>query len=109
MTPAGIEPATFRFVAQHFNHSATEPCALILSTKEVHIVGSILGENCDCFPMNYAENKAHKKIASFMNFYIMQELRLWKLRTWRTGQGMVMNSPSDNRGKNVPNKTRNIF
>ena len=23
MTPAGIEPATFRFVAQHFNHYAT--------------------------------------------------------------------------------------
>ena len=23
MTPAGIEPATFRFVAQHLNHYAT--------------------------------------------------------------------------------------
>ena len=23
MTPSGIEPATFRFVAQHFHHSAT--------------------------------------------------------------------------------------
>jgi len=23
MTPAGIEPATFRFVAEHLNHSAT--------------------------------------------------------------------------------------
>ena len=23
MTPAGIEPATFRFVAQHLNHCAT--------------------------------------------------------------------------------------
>jgi len=23
MTPAGIEPATFRFVAQHINHCAT--------------------------------------------------------------------------------------
>jgi len=23
MTPAGIEPATFRFVAQHLNHGAT--------------------------------------------------------------------------------------
>ena len=23
MTPSGIEPATFRFVAQHFNHWAT--------------------------------------------------------------------------------------
>jgi len=25
MTPAGIEPATFRFVAQHLNHCATDP------------------------------------------------------------------------------------
>jgi len=24
LTPAGIEPATFRFVAQHLNHCATE-------------------------------------------------------------------------------------
>jgi len=23
LTPAGIEPATFRFVAQHLNHGAT--------------------------------------------------------------------------------------
>jgi len=23
LTPAGIEPATFQFVAQHFNHCAT--------------------------------------------------------------------------------------
>ena len=26
MTPAGIEPATFRFVAQHLNHCATAVC-----------------------------------------------------------------------------------
>ena len=25
LTPAGIEPATFRFVAQHLNHCATAP------------------------------------------------------------------------------------
>jgi len=32
MTPAGIEPATFRFVAQHLNHLATAvplACAII--------------------------------------------------------------------------------
>jgi hypothetical protein len=58
---------------------------------------------------HYAKNKAHKEIAMFMNIYIMQELRLWNLRTWRTEQGMVMNRPSDDRRKNVPNKTRNTF
>jgi len=26
LTPAGIEPATFRFVAQHLNHCATADC-----------------------------------------------------------------------------------
>ena len=26
LTPAGIEPATFRFVAQHLNHCATAVC-----------------------------------------------------------------------------------
>ena len=25
LTPAGIEPATYRFVAQHLNHCATAP------------------------------------------------------------------------------------
>jgi len=30
MTPAGIEPATFRFAAQHLNHCATAiPCFLL--------------------------------------------------------------------------------
>jgi len=82
---------------------------LILSTKEVHAVGSNPGENCECVPMHYAKNKAHKKIAMFLHIYIMQELRSWNLCTWRTEQGNVMNSPSDNRRENVPNKTRNTF
>jgi len=28
LTPAGIEPATFRFVAQHLNHCATHPLGI---------------------------------------------------------------------------------
>jgi len=31
LTPAGIEPATFRFVAQHLNH-----CATAVPKSEVH-------------------------------------------------------------------------
>jgi len=35
MTPAGIEPATFRFVAQHLNHYATAvPLVTGISTKK---------------------------------------------------------------------------
>ena len=37
MTPAGIEPATFRFVAQHLNHCVTvvpfEPHKLLVMLK----------------------------------------------------------------------------
>jgi len=36
MTPAGIEPATFRFVAQHLNHRATAaPTDVYNKTKKV--------------------------------------------------------------------------
>jgi len=37
LTPAGIEPATFRFVAQHFNHCATAAppqFSVLLNKKE---------------------------------------------------------------------------
>jgi len=40
MTPAGIEPATFRFVTQHLNHCATAVPLLLLSFPQnrfVHI------------------------------------------------------------------------
>jgi len=36
MTPAGIEPATFRFVAQHLNH-----CATAMKTKLNHYLSSV--------------------------------------------------------------------
>ena len=42
MTQAGIEPATFRFVAQHLNH-----CATAVPTRFNHtgfLVGSVVGE-----------------------------------------------------------------
>jgi len=37
MTPAGIEPATFRFVAQHLNHCATLPRSPYVSYYEDRI------------------------------------------------------------------------
>ena len=35
MTPAGIEPATFRSVAQHLNHCATAPQQLYITLTSV--------------------------------------------------------------------------
>jgi len=36
MTPSGVEPATFRFVAQHLNHCATAVPILQASTFQKH-------------------------------------------------------------------------
>ena len=38
MTPSGIEPAIFRFVAQHFNHCATAVKVPLYSIKYMHVV-----------------------------------------------------------------------
>ena len=52
LTPAGIEPAAFRFVAQHLNHCATELSSSIFcflqgkAQKEIH---AILIETLACF------------------------------------------------------------
>ena len=35
MTPAGIEPATFRFVAQHLNHCATAVSKIIVGFENI--------------------------------------------------------------------------
>ena len=44
MTPAGIEPATFRFVARHLNHCATAvPIYIIgvIKLKEIRYAGHV--------------------------------------------------------------------
>jgi len=50
LTPAGIEPATFRFVAQHLNHCAsTVPLpvksAIAKMIKKFRKTGSLLDKN----------------------------------------------------------------
>jgi len=46
MTPSGIEPATFRFVAQHLNH-----CAIAVPIYKIHIskINNIceINQKCD--------------------------------------------------------------
>ena len=45
MTPSGIEPATFRFVAQHFNHCATAvPLAPCISIN--YVILTYFPSNC---------------------------------------------------------------
>ena len=67
LTPAGIEPATFRFVAQHLNHCATT-VPLSTSTLLNLSVGYILRAYIKCglylIIMNGRES---------LNFYVAQQ------------------------------------
>ena len=45
MTPAGIEPATFRFVSQHLNHCATAVPGVKIST----IIHNLIFSYCTIF------------------------------------------------------------
>ena len=40
MRPSGIEPATFRFVAQHLNHCATAVPVVFVGTQLIFHVGT---------------------------------------------------------------------
>ena len=53
LTPAGIEPATFRFVAQHLNHCATAqpPVQVIILVQQLQflallMMGAVTPETC---------------------------------------------------------------
>jgi len=41
MTPAGIEPATFRFVAQHLNHCDTAVHILLTSPNNIQMQSNL--------------------------------------------------------------------
>ena len=41
MTLAGIEPATFRFVAQHLNHCATEKKKIVILFQTQFLQGAV--------------------------------------------------------------------
>jgi len=50
LTPAGIEPATFRFVAQHLNHCATavlelENICYVLTENILYLIGNLIQLN----------------------------------------------------------------
>jgi hypothetical protein len=46
MTPAGIEPVTFRFVAKHLNHCATAvPLSLLVHGKYINHAENVFRRN----------------------------------------------------------------
>ena len=45
LTPAGIDPATFRFVAQHLNHCATAEGYTDKMGKTRHVYGTFVQES----------------------------------------------------------------
>ena len=57
MTPSGIEPATFRFVAQHLNHCATAVPPFILYCNKLNATLSVSsGVNFHSFEMTFVQN-----------------------------------------------------
>ena len=67
LTPAGIEPATFRFVAQHLNHFATaDQCGNQHYNRELLMMGIVLPETC------WAYKKYNKIISGILLVFILQ-------------------------------------
>ena len=68
LTLAGIEPATFRFVAQHLNHCATAMIIIIIIIL-ITIVNSCISEGEITFPIKKAKEyvkKLKKKVILYM-------------------------------------------
>jgi len=79
MTPAGIEPATFRFVAQQLNHCATVVSSLLydqflisIDTKKVYQFYQMNFSTQPSFPNIFVVNK--QTILSYYNIVHIMEL-----------------------------------
>ena len=68
MTPAGIEPATFRFVAQHLNHCATAVPSFFLREYNFYLR-----------PLFLEYKKGVKQGLSVLCYYVVKGL--WNART----------------------------
>jgi len=58
LTPAGIEPATFRFVAEHLNQRAT---AVTTQLQLINIKVSRTPSACACPAIPYFSTVSHKR------------------------------------------------
>jgi len=61
LTPAGIEPATFRFVAQHLNHYAT---AVPISIEDATEIGRAGKEKLLASPLQVGSTSAAVSVLS---------------------------------------------
>ena len=68
MTPAGIEPATFRFVAQHLNHCATAvPIQIFMPTQNIILSKSVQQWASFLLKVNQAGNETQRSPNSFFH------------------------------------------
>ena len=76
MTPSGIEPATFRFVAQHLNHCATAvPLHNIVTVKNIHLTFCAWKRNFD-FPLLCFCAKKYFPLLSTTQTYLSLRVKL---------------------------------
>jgi len=79
MTPAGIEPATFRFVAQHLNH-----CATAVPTRIKKITSRYFSQNDIIWGAQMFQNSCIQlKIRGVIMAIQIKVLYLWATNIWR--------------------------
>jgi len=69
LTPAGIEPATFRFVAQHLNHCATAApsCVYVFFYTYVQLARSVKRKSCHASPLKNRFSAAIVRCQKLLN------------------------------------------
>ena len=71
MTPSGIEPATFRFVAQHLNHCATA-VPLIILLLYIKINQDVLYQKCGQTDLMDSDHSVVVKRQNFISCWCLK-------------------------------------
>ena len=80
MIPSGIEPATFRSVAQHLNHCATAVFIFPLNLKQVKALNCRLQVTSKKFPSQKIFSKSHDETGTKADDYCSDDKRTKDLR-----------------------------